>query len=68
LLNSKFVKAIQVRDPDTNLWVEFEIRKLENGLLVGLDGSYLESLGDEEHPNNPYEDGKFIVPCDEKKE
>jgi hypothetical protein len=39
---TKFVQHVTVRDPDTGLDVELEIRKdVATGALVGLDGSYL---------------------------
>jgi hypothetical protein len=66
MVNSKFVAVVSVTDPDTNLPVEIEIRKLETGAMIGLDGSYLEQLGDDEQPNNPYCEGKILVPLDEK--
>lgn len=43
-----------------------EIRRLEGGALVGFDGAYLSQLETDDYPNNPYDDGKVIVPDDEK--
>lgn len=60
------VTTVTVIDPDTNLPVDVEIRKMANGLMVGLDGNYLETISDDEHPNSPYNDGvKLIVPDNE---
>jgi hypothetical protein len=40
---TKFIQLVTVRDPDSGLDVELEIRKdLAFGALVGLDGSYLD--------------------------
>jgi len=41
-MKSKFITIITVIDPDTSAPVDVEIRKLENGAMVGLDGSFLE--------------------------
>jgi hypothetical protein len=62
---TKWIGTIRVIDPDTGNLVEVELRKLESGGIVGLDGSYLHDLADDEQPNNPYDDGKIIVPDDE---
>jgi hypothetical protein len=62
---TKCIGTIRVIDPDTGNPVEVELRKLETGGIVGLDGSYLHDLTDDEQPNNPYDDGKIIVPDDE---
>lgn len=69
LLKSKFVATITVIDPDTNLPVEVEIRKLENGPMLGLDGAYLAQLDDaSDNPNSPYDaNTTVIVPDDEEK-
>ena len=42
MIKSKFVTVVEVIDPDTNAPVEVEIRKLETGGMIGIDGSYLE--------------------------
>lgn len=42
-IKTKFVQTITVIDPDSKLPVEVEIRKLENGGMVGIDGSWLEA-------------------------
>jgi hypothetical protein len=63
LLTSRFVAVVTVLDPDTGGAVEIEIRKLEMGALVGLDGSCLEQLGPDEQPLSPYDGGqRFLVP------
>lgn len=67
-LTSKFVTIVTVRDPDTEGECEVEIRKLSDGLLVGLDGVYLHEIaGTNDQPFSPYEEGRqFIVPDDEE--
>lgn len=64
--NSKHVRTLHVIDPDTQLPVEVEIRKLDSGAMVGLDGSFLAQMSDEEQPFDPYDGKPFIVPDDEK--
>lgn len=64
-MNSKCVCIVTVIDPDTQAPVEIEIRKLDNGAMVGLDGSWLEQCDEDEQPNNPYDDGTFTVSADE---
>ena len=64
---TKFVQVVEVRDPDTKLPVEVEIRKLANGLLVGLDGCFLQQMEDGDVLNNPYANGLLVVPADESK-
>lgn len=51
---SKYVASVIVADPDTHLTCEVEIRKLEDGTLLGLDGAWLEQA-DEETLLNPYD-------------
>lgn len=66
LMTSKFVTVVTVTDPDTGGAVEVEIRKLESGALVGLDGAWLQQLGPDEQPLSPYDGGRcFLVPGDE---
>lgn len=66
VVGSKYVTSLQVKDPDTDQLVEMEIRKLDTGAMIGFDGSYLEQLGDNEHPFSPYdEDTIIVVPDDE---
>lgn len=52
-MTSKYVATAVVVDPDTQLECEVEIRKLEDGFLVGLDASWLENEdGPACHPYN----------------
>ena len=37
VVESKFVQKVVVIDPDTNLPVEVEIRKMSSGPIIGLD-------------------------------
>lgn len=65
--NSKYVGTVTVVDPDSGLPVEVEIRKMDTGAMVGLDGSYLEQMGDEEAVYSPYDPGQpIVVPTDEE--
>ena len=41
-IKTKYVQTITVIDPDSGGDVSVEVRKLETGPLVGIDGSYLE--------------------------
>lgn len=70
MIPSKFVATITVIDPDTKLPVEVEIRKLEGGPMVGLDGAYLAQLDDaSDHPNSPYDDhARIVVPDNEEEQ
>jgi hypothetical protein len=53
-----------VIDPDTNLEVEVEIRKLESGGMVGIDGSWLEQ--DVGPVYSPYDKNVvLLIPDDE---
>lgn len=62
-LESTFVTTVTVLDPDTKLPVEVEIRKLESGEMVGLDGSSVEDYGGF---FSPYKKSTlFLVPDDE---
>lgn len=63
LLSSRYVSTVTVIDPDSGDEVEVEIRKLETGAMVGLDGSWLQQF--DEHPRSPYDDWRFWVPVDE---
>jgi hypothetical protein len=61
---TKHVCTVTVIDPDTGNEVEVEIRKTESGVMVGLDGSFLEQC--EEQPFSPYDKNvRLIVPDDE---
>lgn len=62
-INSKFVQGVTVTDPDTFNEVEVEIRKMETGAMVGLDGSWLEQF--DTNPNSPYDNAVVTVPDDE---
>lgn len=65
-VQSKHVQTVTINDPDTGLPVEVEIRKLETGPMIGLDGSYLAQLCDGENPLSPYDPDTVIdVPDDE---
>ena len=64
LEKTKFISHITVIDPDSNMPVELEVRKcLLSGAMVGVDGSFLEQ--DVDTVNNPYNEGKLIIPNDE---
>lgn len=66
LVLTKHVTTITVIDPfNDNMPVELDIRKLDSGELVGLDGQYLEQVADAEQPHNPYRPGRMLVPDDE---
>lgn len=63
-IKTKHIQTITVTDPDTNLPVEVEIRKLETGGMVGIDGSYLEQ--DVGTVYSPYDEGvELEIPDDE---
>jgi hypothetical protein len=72
MVNTKWVAHVVVKDPDTGLYADVEIRKLDDGPMVGLDSSYLEQLdGDpyKDFPLSPYDPGVgLLVPDDEKAE
>ena len=58
MIKSKFIDVIRIEDPDTLAYVEIEIRKLETGAMVGIDGSYLEQdVGD---VYSPYDKDEII--------
>lgn len=63
-MKSKYVATVHVIDPDTKLPCPVEIRKLEDGTLVGLDGAFLES--DHGVFNSPYDSAVVEVPDDEQ--
>jgi len=63
-IKTKFVDIITVVDPETGLEVEVEIRKLETGAIVGIDGSFLEH--DIGPIYSPYDRGvQLEIPDDE---
>ena len=41
-MKSKFVAIVNVIDPDTKAVIEVEIRKLDSGGMIGIDGSFLD--------------------------
>lgn len=70
MIQTKYVTTVTVTDPDSGLPVEVEIRKLETGPMVGIDGSFLEQLADDEQPFSPYDDDNgrvvpIIIPDNE---
>jgi hypothetical protein len=65
-IKSKFVRVVTVTDPDTNLPVEVEIRKLASGGMVGIDASFLDQ--DVGPVYSPFDNGIEIdIPEDEEK-
>ena len=58
MIKSKFVSLITVTDPDSNAEVEMEIRKLETGAMIGIDGSFL--LSDVGTVYSPYDKGVAV--------
>jgi hypothetical protein len=64
-IKTKFVQSVTVIDPDTNQPVELEVRKLESGGMVGIDGSWLAQ--DEGPTFSPYDKGvELVIPDDEE--
>ncbi len=68
---TKHVAIITVTDPDSGQAIEMEIRKdMQTGLLVGLDGTYLEQLDgspEDANPASPYDDDTaLVIPDDEE--
>ena len=65
MIKTKFVSHITVTDPDSNLPVELEIRKMETGIMIGIDGSYLEQ--DIGQVFSPYDENCLLeIPDNEK--
>ncbi len=61
---TKHVCMVTVIDPDSQLPVEIEIRKLATGGMVGIDGSFLDQ--DMGTVFSPYDSGvELIIPDDE---
>ena len=55
-----------VIDPDTDLEVSLEIRKLDSGAMIGLDCSFLEQLDEDDEVWSPYDKHTLIdIPDDE---
>lgn len=64
-IKTRFVQSVTVIDPDSKLPVEIEIRKLEGGGMVGIDGSWLEQ--DQGPVYSPYDKGvQLVIPDDEE--
>lgn len=64
-IKSVFVKLVTVVDPYTGDEVEIEIRKMETGSMVGIEGSYLDQ--DVGPVYSPYDKGREIdIPDDEE--
>ena len=64
MIKTKFVKVIEVIDPDTFNPINVEIRKMETGPMVGIDGSYLEQ--DVGPVYSPYDENEELeIPDDE---
>ena len=65
--NTKHVATITLRDPDSKLPVEVEVRKdIETDELIGFDGNYLSRLDEDEQPTSPYDNRvTLVVPDDE---
>jgi len=64
MLRTRFVGLVTITDPDTQCPVEIEIRKLETGALVGLDGSFLAQ--DVGPVFSPYDDGEELEISDDE--
>jgi hypothetical protein len=58
MIKTKHVKTVTVIDPDTGGEVEVEIRKMESGPMVGIDGSYLEQ--DVGEVLSPYDNNEVL--------
>lgn len=62
-MKSKYVFTIVCTDPDSKLPVEIEVRKLEDGTMVGLDCAVLEA---DEDVYSPYTKNELIDIPDEE--
>ena len=63
-IGSSYVTTVTVVDPDTNGTVDIEIRKLNTGAMVGIDGSYL--ANDVGPTHSPYDPNyRIVIPDDE---
>jgi hypothetical protein len=60
---SIFVAQVTVVDPITGLPCDVEIRRLDDGTLVGLDAAFLERS--DVDPISPYDGHSFRIPEDE---
>jgi hypothetical protein len=64
-ITTTFVQTVTVIDPDSKQPVEVEIRKLESGGMVGIDGLWLEQ--DQGPVYSPYDKGvELVIPDDEQ--
>ncbi|MCI0421511.1 MAG: hypothetical protein L0312_20180 [Acidobacteria bacterium] len=63
-VKTKFVVKVTVIDPDTNLPVEVEIRKMETGGMIGIDGSWLDQ--DVGPVFSPYDEGVLLEITDDE--
>ena len=63
-IKTTYVQTVTVVDPDSGNDVSVEVRKLETGPMVGIDGSYLEQ--DVGPVYSPYDrDVELEIPDDE---
>lgn len=60
---SIYVGTVTVVDPITGLPCDVEIRRLDDGTLVGLDAAFLENADND--PISPYDGRSFRIPEDE---
>lgn len=44
---AKFVKEIEVPDPDTGAWIQMAVYKHQSGGMFAIDSSYLEQVAEE---------------------
>jgi metal-dependent HD superfamily phosphatase/phosphodiesterase len=44
---AKFVKEIEIEDPDTGAPVQLEVYKHENGGMFAIDASFIDQVADE---------------------
>jgi len=45
---AKFIKEVEVPDPESNMMVDISIFKHENGGIFGIDSSYITQLFDDD--------------------
>jgi len=58
MIKSKFVTLVEVLDPDTGNLIDVEIRKLETGAMIGIDGSYLMDTDGDVY--SPYDENETV--------
>jgi hypothetical protein len=61
---AKFLKEIEILDPDTTEFVKLEVYKHENGGMFAIDSSYLEqNFDDDSEPIivDPFDDNANMV-------